>query len=132
MSTPALARATTPSLYTWTFPGAPICVKIPYALLSRLRAEIDDHVSLDQKRGAERGGVLIGHQEGAGTLHIDDFVWVSPEQQNGKYHTDQSQFEVVRKVYRTPVGYFRTQSEETLRLREDEIRFFKQQFPHPN
>lgn len=128
MSSPALVSA---SAYTWTFPGAPIRVKVPYQVIARLRAELEEHVRLHGSQPApERGGVLIGRLEGSSTLYIDDYVWISAEQHGSM--SEQSNFDVVRKVYQVPVGYFRTQPEEMLRLRDDEINFFKRQFPHPS
>ncbi len=133
MSTPALASASASSTYTWTFPGSPIRVKIPLPVIARLRSEIDEYCGLYPNQPApERGGVLIGRLEGSGTLHIDDYVWISAEQQASGGIAEQSHFDKVRKVDQVPVGYFRTQPGEMLRLRDDEIGFFKRQFPHPN
>lgn len=133
MSTPAVASAAASSTYTWTFPGSPIRVKIPLSIVARLRTEIDEYCILYPNQPApERGGVLIGRLEGSSTLHIDDYVWVSSEQPGTGSIAEQSHFDKIRKVDQMPVGYFRTQPEETLRLRNDEIDFFGRQFPHPS
>lgn len=133
MSTPALASALASSTYTWTFPGSPIRVKIPLSVVARLRTEIDEYCRLYPNHPApERGGVLIGRLEGSSTLHIDDYVWISSEQPGTGSIAEQPHFDRVHKADQMPVGYFRTQPEEKLRLRSDEIDFFRRQFPHPS
>src|SRR5882672_12481093 len=105
MSIPTTAKyesgASMRSAYSWTFPGAPIRINIPFDLISRLRAELDQHENLASSTpGAEVGGVLLGHQTTLTTLEIDDYVWVSSaERPGGRYHLDPSELERLRSVY---------------------------------
>lgn len=120
----------TPGVYTWTFPGAPIRIKIPYQVMRRLRSELDERQQ--SLPNVEMGGVLIGRAENAATLIIEDYVWITSEQQGTRYSIDPSQLDWVCKVYRTPVGYFRTQAGGNMRLREDEAAFLTEHFPKPD
>ena len=117
--------------YSWTFPGAPIRVNIPLDVISRLRAELDKN-SGNNNSGAEVGGVLLGHTDAPGRLHIDDYVWVSSEEwADGRYHLDRSELKLLRSIYSGPVGYFRTQSEDRLHLQDEEIDFIGEHFRDP-
>jgi hypothetical protein len=134
MSMPTTAKyefgASMRSGFSWTFPGAPIRINIPLGLISRLQAELNEHEDLaNSSPGAEIGGVLLGHQTAPSTLDIDDYVWVSSEEPAGSpYHLARSELGFLRSVYDAPVGYFRTQSEDNLYLREEEIDFVGKHF----
>jgi len=121
------------SAFSWTFPGSPIRIDVPLGLISRLRAELDQHEHLDSGTSdAVVGGVLIGHQKTPTTLEIDDYVWVSSEEQpDGRYHLDPSQLKHLRSVYTFIVGYFRTQPEDNLGLQDEEISFVGKHFRDP-
>jgi hypothetical protein len=135
MSIPTPAKyeseASDRSVFSWTFPGSPIRIDIPLGLISRLRAELDQHLA-DSTSGAEVGGVLLGRQKTPTRLEIDDYVWVPSEEQPGtQYHLDPSQVRRLSLVYTFVVGYFRTQSEHNLHLRDDEITFVGKHFRDP-
>jgi len=116
------------SVFSWTFPGSPIRIDIPLSLISRLRTELDQHLA-DSTSGAEVGGVLLGRQKTPTRLEINDYVWVpSVEQPGTRYHLDPSQVKRLRLVYTFVVGYFRTQSEDNLHLRDEEITFVGKYF----
>jgi hypothetical protein len=138
MSIPTTAKyesgASRRSAFSWTFPGAPIRVNIPLDIISRLRAEFDQDENLaNGTSGAEVGGVLLGHQETPTTLDIDDYIWVAAEERPARrYHLNPSELEILRSVYTSPpVGYFRTQSEDNLQLRDEEIGFVGEHFRDP-
>jgi len=135
MSIPTPAKyesgASDRSIFSWAFPGSPIRIDIPLGLISRLRAELDQHLA-DSTSGAEVGGVLLGRQKTPTRLEIDDYVWVPSEEQPGtRYHLDPSQVKRLRLVYTFVVGYFRTQSEDNLHLRDEEITFVGKHFRDP-
>jgi hypothetical protein len=135
MSIPTPAKyesgASDPSVFSWTFPGSPIRIDIPLGLISRLRAELDQHLA-DSTSGAEVGGVLLGRQKTPTRLEINDYVWIPSEEQPGtQYHLDPSQVKRLSQVYTFVVGYFRTQSEHNLHLRDDEITFVGKHFRDP-
>jgi hypothetical protein len=132
--TPTKYESTTSvgSAFTWTFPGSPICIDFPLDLISRLRAELDQHENLaSSASGSAIGGVLLGHRKTPTTLEIDDYIWVSSEEQPGScFHLETSQLKHLRFVY-TVVGYFRTQPEDNLGLRDEEISFVGKHFRDP-
>ena len=125
------SETSTRAEFSWTFPGAPIRVSIPLNVISRLRAELIQNLA-NGTPGAEIGGVLLGHQDSPTTLHIDDYVWASSEERaDGRYHLDRSELQLLRSIYSSPVGYFRTQSEDSMQLRDAEIDFVGDQFRDP-
>jgi len=127
------SEASTRTAFSWTFPGAPIRINISLDLISRLRAELDQRQNLANGTSrAEVGGVLLGHQDTPMTLVIDDYVWVTSEEQpSGRYHLDPSELRLLRSIYSEPVGYFRTQSEDGLHLKDEEIDFVGKHFRDP-
>lgn len=131
MSIPTPAKyesgASDRSVFSWTFPGSPIRIDIPLRLISRLRAELDQHLA-DSTSSAEVGGVLLGRQKTPTILEINDYVWVPSEEPGTQYHQDPSELKRLQLVYTFVVGYFRTQSEDNLRLRDEEITFVGKHF----
>jgi hypothetical protein len=120
------------SAFSWTFPGSPICIDIPLDLISRLRNELDQRENLaSSSPGSAIGGVLLGHRKTPTKLEINDYVWISSEEQPGsRYQLNPSQLKHLRFVY-TIVGYFRTQPEDNLGLRDEEISFVGKHFCDP-
>jgi hypothetical protein len=119
------------SVYLWTFPGAPVRIEIELDVIARLEAAVMRNQSND---GAiEIGGVLLGDFRSPCTVEIRDFVLVAgdPGTKNG-YVADTFELERVWRTSPLPrgrvVGYFRTQSEESLELRDDEIGAVRQHF----
>ncbi|MEO8593205.1 MAG: TonB family protein [Candidatus Solibacter sp.] len=112
-----------PRFYTWTFPGAPIRVRLLLDVVRELQAAF-----AGTARGGrpERTGILLGS---AG--HTTEICQTAP-------CPDLSPDTVARALERcrpshgkTPVGFYRTQSEERLHLTEEEIAVARQYFSHP-
>ncbi len=145
MSTPRPAKsessAPTRAVFCWTFPGAPIRINVPLHIIARLQRELGWQGSSGYRiPGAEVGGVLLGHRVTRSTLEIDDYVWVSQEQLGSQYSLDTSALERLRKEYPARdqntrrsqvVGYFRTEAEDDLRLRDEEIALVRDHFREP-
>ena len=119
------------SVYLWTFPGAPVRIEIELDVIARLEAAVMRNQSND---GAiEIGGVLLGDFRSPCTVEIRDFVLIAgdPGTKNG-YVADTFELERVWSTSPLPrgrvVGYFRTQWEESLELRDDEIGAVRQHF----
>src|SRR5690242_4792963 len=55
--------------YVWTFPGAPVRIRIPLDLVRRIR----DHLTSNLKGPSERGGLLLGSAHGH-EVEISDFA----------------------------------------------------------
>ena len=136
MSTPTPAKnesgAFRRSAFSWTFPGSPIRIDISLDVISRLRAELEQRENLASSScAAEIGGVLLGHQKTPTLLEINDYVWVSSEEQpDSRYQLNPSQLKHLRFVY-TIVGFFRTQPKDNLGLRDEEISFVGKHFCNP-
>jgi protein TonB len=89
----------------------------------------------------EAGGLLLGHRVARNTIEIDDYLWVSSEEQPGsRYSLDTSALERLRAEYSARdekarrsqvVGYFRTQADDNLHLRDEEISLVREHFRDP-
>jgi hypothetical protein len=121
---PASDGTTQADWFTWTFPGAPVCVKIGFDLVSRLQAEIKALSDL------EIGGVLIGSaRPEQAIVEIHDYIRISGgDHPDNGYRLAPEELERLRQACRV-IGYFRTQSEDALRLRDDELDMVRTQFP---
>ena len=75
--------------------------------------------------------MLLGRPKTRTTLDIDDYVWVSSGQPGSQYHLDASEIQRLRSVYTFVVGYFRTQPEDNLHLRDEELTLVGKHFPDP-
>jgi len=75
--------------------------------------------------------VLLGHHKTPAVLDVDDYAWVSSGVQPvRRYHLDPSELQRLPSTDRI-VGYFRTQSQDNLHLRDEEISFVRNYFPDP-
>jgi hypothetical protein len=141
MSTSATAKsrstAEAQAVFRWTFPGAPIRIDVPIDFISRLRAELSQRVS---SGCPEVGGVLLGRRITSTTLEINSYRWVSTDQLCTRFHLDPSALERLREEHLARnedilrlevVGCFRTQAEDDLQLRDDEMRLVREHFQNP-
>jgi TonB family protein len=147
MSTPRPARSeasatTARPIFCWTFPGAPIRIHVPLDLVSRLRADLGQHESSGYRiPSVEAGGVLLGHRLTATSLEIDDYLWISSREPSGRgYSLDISALKRLREESSARdengrraevVGYFRTQAEDDLHLRGEELDLVTECFRDP-
>src|SRR5690242_15311202 len=97
MSMPSTAKSASPAnSFCWAFPGSPLRINIPLAIIARLRTELDQRFAADS---SEVGGVLLGHKT-PGTLEIDDFVWLASDGKAGAaYSLNISAVERLRLIY---------------------------------
>jgi len=126
-----LSGVSTESVYSCTFPDSPVRINLPLDLISRLRTELGQNESLRTSPDTEVGGVLLGRPKKPNTLEIEDYVWVSSGQPGSRYLLDPSELERLRSFYTFVVGYFRTQPEDELHLRNEEITFVGKHFTDP-
>ena len=126
-----LSGVSTASVYSCTFPDSPVRINLPIDLISRLRSELVQNESRRTSPDAEVGGVLLGRPKKPNTLEIEDYVWVSSGQPGSRYLLDPSELERLRSFYTFVVGYFRTQPEDELHLRNEEITFVGKHFTDP-
>ena len=126
-----LSGVSTESVYSCTFPDSPVRINLPLDLISRLQTELERNESIANSPGTEIGGVLLGRPKKPNTLEIEDYVWVSSDQPGSRYHLDPSELERLRSFYTFVVGYFRTQPEDPLHLRGEEVTFVGKHFTDP-
>ena len=122
-------------VYRWSFPGAPIRVDTRLEVVRRLRAEADQA----DTDGHAVGGVLLGCSRSQGTIEISDYLLIPCEPNPirgyilnaaalgalGSRHGDLYDDRI------SVIGYFRTQQEQSLVLRDDEIDVVRQHFNDP-
>jgi hypothetical protein len=121
------------AVYRWTFPGAPIRIDIRLEVVRRLRVAT-------KGRPFEIGGVLLGRSRSPRTIEISDYSLIpcEPNPTRG-YVLNTSALEALRSKHSqssddkaTVVGYFRTQHEQGLVLRDGEIEVIRRHFNNPN
>ena len=144
MSTPTFARsgagspwASGAQMWSWTYPGAPICINLSRSLVARLQSDVDTRTRAEGDSGRELGGLLFGHPRGNESIvDIDDYVWLpSAPGQNGSYNLNTAEIERLREERKGSssmiVGYFRTDFGATLELRDAEIDLIGREFSDP-
>jgi TonB family protein len=111
--------------YKWTFPGAPIRIEIALNVVARLEGAIGVR---NKGRTAEIGGILIGEFRSPNTVGVTDYVLIEPEPGcEHSYVADALELErlCAGRDSSIPaghiVGYFRTQREPALELRDEDV-----------
>jgi hypothetical protein len=126
-----------PGVFSWAFPGSPVRINLRLDVILKLQAATSQDHGLT--RSSEVGGVLIGHSHPPGTLEINDCIFlpgVSDGSQRyvlnledlGRLRRERSS---PRDERRSVVGYFRTQRDQGLSLRETEVAMMEQHFRDP-
>jgi len=124
-------------VYTWTFPGAPIRINIQLDVVSQLQTAASRTSA--GGRPLEIGGLLLGRSHSA-TVEISDYLPLPGGRGPSGYALNE--FELERSLSRlgnsresearsSVVGYFRTQRENSLVLRDDEIEAVHRHFNDP-
>ncbi len=120
-------------VYTWTFPGAPIRIEIGLDVIARLEAAV---TGTCKNGGAiEIGGVLLGTIRSPSTVEVNDYALVEgdPDSKRG-YVADAYELERLCSGNDRSmpdlhvVGYFRTQREHALELRNEEMKTIRRHF----
>src|SRR5260370_28022508 len=110
--------------FTWIFPGAPLRINIPFDVITRLKADVSTPGSDDVPK-VEIGGILLGKRgQSSFNVEIRDYVLAFRGQHSPvHYSVNVAVLEILRQADSdlSVVGYFRTQSEGALKLRDDEV-----------
>jgi hypothetical protein len=132
----------TPGYYTWEPAGKTVSVRIALDLVDRLSAAILDGFGSIPKRGAEIGGVLLGHWvEGEPrAVQIDDFRESPCEHKFGPSYvlSDEDLARFAETLLRAAadeqrvVGYFRSHTREGLALAPPDHELLAKHFPAPD
>ena len=141
MSTSSITRsasgnqlASGAQVWSWTFPGAPICINLSRYLVARLQNDLDTRTRALGDSAREIGGLLLGHPRGDDSIVVvDDYAWLPSEPtQNGSYNLNTAELERMRaeRAGRSSVvvGYFRTDFGANLELRDAEMDLIGGQF----
>lgn len=123
----------------WEAPGGATIVHLSLDVIDRLRSEAMTGLGAIPRRGAEIGGVLIGHIEDT-TVYIDDFEAVPCEYRRGPSYVlsenDHAAFETAYKRWkpggeqqRYAVGYFRSNTRDRFAVSDDDRDLMNRYFP---
>lgn len=128
--------------YVWQVPGKPVAIHLRFEVVDRLMLEVMRGFGAVPRRGAEVGGVLLGHaQEGDPTaVYVDDFEPVACEYRHGPTYQlseqDLVRFDEALNHWRPelsptmrPVGFYRSNTREQLALTEDDLALLNSRFP---
>jgi hypothetical protein len=116
--------------FLWSYPGYPLQVRISLEVIERLRAEVSR--ATDDR---EVWGVLIGTaQSEAGFTNVVDFASAPQETSDSRFQLP-SDFldDVARRCLsdRKVVGYYRTKTDNTIRLGPEDLELIQQRFKDP-
>lgn len=142
---PQQSSQTTSTFYVWEVPGKPIIVHLDFSVVDRLLMEVMRGFGAIPRRGAEVGGVLIGHVEpGEKTIvHVQEFEPVNCEHRRGPSYllsdTDLSLYEeiIIRNKYSPEkrlyaVGCYRSHTREGMSLDAEDLQHFDTFLPDPS
>jgi hypothetical protein len=127
-----------PGAYTWTFPGAPIRISIHLDVVRRLRTAAGR--SSTNGRPVDIGGLLFGRSQSA-MVEIIDYQLLPGGKGSHGYTLNEVELErSLAKIgasretgAKSPVvGFFRTQRENSLMLRDEEIEAVHRHFNDPD
>ncbi len=131
--------------YVWEVPGKPVTVHLNLDVVDRLLAEVMRGFGAVPKRGAEVGGLLIGHIDHGDQpiVRIEDFEaieceykrgpsYLFAEEDAGAFHEawQRWQPDAMRPVY--AVGFFRSHTRDGLSLAAEDIELMDGYFPSPS
>jgi hypothetical protein len=128
--------------YTWRPPGTPVSIEVKLEVVDGLGADVMRGFGAVRRRGAEVGGLLLGHRtrrNGELFIQVTDFVPVSCEYQYGpSYQLSPNDLNLFRKdlaTFSAPndtgaliIGYYRSHTRPGLTPDEADIEFFHQYF----
>jgi hypothetical protein len=123
--------------YVWTHPSCPIRILLDFDMIERLRSEVQE-VQRTSSAKREIGGLLIARRRSnPGTVKIVDFIPLPDDPNVADPHFRLASEWVVEAVGRCPsdsqvVGYFRTDLEQRIHLRPDDLKTIQLCFPHPS
>jgi len=129
---PALNQTATPEWYVWTCHGCPHRILLSLQVVEQLRREL----AASSGSGRELGGLLIGSKR-PGVTRIFEFVPV-PHESNADNPCFAPSIAWLNEVIaRCPsdgkvVGYYRSDADGLIRLRQDDIARMRQRFKDPS
>jgi TonB family protein len=123
--------ATTPLTtqhYIWTFPGAPVRICVQLDVVSSLQEILASPAGRDDERGVEQMGILLGRMGGGNGTEITAALPSLGEES----HALASTLQALRNSGDiVPVGFYRTQADESLRLSDHDFEIARAHFSAP-
>ena len=132
-----MAQETTriPGVYVWEPAGSAVAVHIGLDTIDRMLQDVMRGFGAVPKRGAEVGGILLGHVEDQ-TVVIDDYTLVPIEYKRGPSflfsQADAEAFASAVEGSPNAVGYFRSHTRNGVGLSAEDVALLDQYFPKPN
>lgn len=129
---PSLDQATSES-YVWAYPGCPVRILLSLSVIEQLQTE----ASQSAPGRGEIGGLLIRSKRcKPGTIRIVDFVPLPGEQKSPDPHFKLPSESLAEAIARCPsdckiVGYYRTDFEQRVHLRPQDLDTIQQWFKDP-
>jgi hypothetical protein len=140
-ATPSIAAS---EFYTWTFPGAPICVHLHLNVVESLGREVRRAFESVPSHSVEIGGILYGTADftASAVIEIKDFepflCEYRPDHKFILSDSDRRKLERVLAARRSDgeealsvVGYYRSQIGEGLNLRQEDLAIVQSSFYDP-
>ncbi|MCU0246124.1 MAG: hypothetical protein MUC42_06105 [Bryobacter sp.] len=131
--------------YVWRVDGKPVSIHLHFDVVDKMSAEVMRGFGAVPRRGAEVGGLLLGHVEVGENLvvRIDDFEAVSIEHKRGPSFllsdTDQQRFAEAVEKWRgqtgkrlSLVGFYRSHTRDGLGLAPEDVDLFGEYFGEPS
>lgn len=137
--TPGECVATPPGYYTCQFADSGAVVRFSLDGLDGLQGEVMTGFGAIPRRGAEVGGILLGHAAGA-EVWVDGFAIVPCEHRRGPSYllsdldreTFAKTFAEHAKAEQYPVGLFRSNTRDAYAVTDEDRALFTQFFPLPS
>ncbi len=119
-------------MYTWTFPGAPVQIRIGIDLVGQIEREIWG--MLGAGSGQELWGILLGNVQSSAVVEIQAYRSLeSPWNAATPIRWERALAECQSRTDGlSVVGYYRTDQDHSIRLRDDDVTLIQEYFPEQN
>ena len=126
---PAHATGSAVNTYTWTFPGAPVQIRIGLDLIGQIEREISTTLSATSA-GQEFWGILLGQYQPSGVVEIQACESLGSHEGGAQIAWEPKLLECrSRSGGLSVVGYYRTDRDHRIRLRDDDFGLIEKYFP---
>jgi hypothetical protein len=123
----------------WEVPERLISIHLAYSVIERLERDVIAAFNAVPKRGAEVGGLLLGHVDESGnrTVYINDFTPVVCEYRRGPSYLlsdgDRAGLEsAIARAGTSVVGFYRSHTRKDFGFDEEDVSHFRTYFPDSN
>src|SRR4051794_2699220 len=120
-----------PEYYTWTFPGGPVRVRIQLEVIRHLQnalAPVADRANAANAMRVVRRGILLGR---IGETNATEITAAVPSAGDEPKAIVVALEELRKSSEMVPVGFYRTLTEEGLRLSDEDFEIAREKFSNP-